>query len=282
MKFALVDQQLKEAQKSLAGICPHCKSSVIAKCGDKNVDHWAHKGKRDCDQWWENETEWHRSWKRQFPIEWQEITHWAEDGEIHRADVKTKDDWVIEFQHSHLSPEERKARNDFYPKLIWVVNGVRRKRDSIQFFKLLKEEKPISSKPLTYPVWQDFSTIIGEWAGNKPVFFDFGEPGTPEESFLWYLPPNQSSGFVNVIQFERTSLIKYLHGEPTPGIDYNEYLIPGYISPEAQRLQAEKIETQRIEAEKREERKREERRIQIEKENEARRNRPMVRGRGRL
>jgi hypothetical protein len=51
----------------------------------------------------ENETEWHRAWKDQFPPEWQEIVHLAGDGERHIADVKTGDGWVIEFQHSYIT-----------------------------------------------------------------------------------------------------------------------------------------------------------------------------------
>ena len=40
------------------------------------------------------------SWKNQFPTEWQEIIQRGNTGEKHIADVKTKDGWVIEFQHS--------------------------------------------------------------------------------------------------------------------------------------------------------------------------------------
>ena len=65
---------------------------MIAKCGKHRVWHWAHWKSKDCDPWWEPETEWHRSWKNQFPVEWQEIGHTAQSGERHRADVKTRRD----------------------------------------------------------------------------------------------------------------------------------------------------------------------------------------------
>jgi len=55
-----------------------------------------------CDNWWENETQWHRDWKNHFPVEWQEVVQIAEDGEKHIADVKTSEGWVVEFQHSYL------------------------------------------------------------------------------------------------------------------------------------------------------------------------------------
>lgn len=136
MKFGFVDGQKVEATKGAKGLCPCCNSELIAKCGDIKGHHWAHKGKRHCDPWWENETDWHRFWKNEFPIEWQEIVHIDEKtGEKHIADVKTETDWIIEFQHSRIEPEERKSRNAFYKKLVWVVDGTRRKTDIKQFGK---------------------------------------------------------------------------------------------------------------------------------------------------
>ena len=72
MKFATVDGCKTEALKGAKGICPNCESELIAKCGKFKMSHWSHKGVRNCDSWWEPETEWHRSWKNNFPDEWQE------------------------------------------------------------------------------------------------------------------------------------------------------------------------------------------------------------------
>lgn len=63
MQFALVDEKRVEAFPNGRGACPSCGSSMIAKCGSRNVNHWAHNGRRNCDPWWENETPWHREWK---------------------------------------------------------------------------------------------------------------------------------------------------------------------------------------------------------------------------
>jgi competence CoiA-like predicted nuclease len=145
MKFSLVNGQRQEAQPSLSGKCPACDQAMVARCGEVNVWHWAHKGRCTGDSWWENETEWHRAWKGKFPESWQEIVHRADGGEKHIADVKTDHGWVIEFQHSYLKPEERRSRDAFYPKLVWVVNGARRKRDSEQFRKALNQGTPIGS-----------------------------------------------------------------------------------------------------------------------------------------
>ena len=68
-----------------------------SKCGKVKVNHWAHKGNRNCDTWWEPETEWHRSWKNNFASEWQEIILADEiTGEKHIADVRMPDGFVIE------------------------------------------------------------------------------------------------------------------------------------------------------------------------------------------
>ena len=64
MKFALHGGKRVEAEANLKGaVCQVCKAEVIAKCGDIKIHHWAHKSKRKCDHWWENETQWHRDWK---------------------------------------------------------------------------------------------------------------------------------------------------------------------------------------------------------------------------
>lgn len=94
---------------------------MIAKCGGHRVWHWAHRGVRVCDPWWEPETEWHRAWKNEFPVDWQEVVHLAQSGEKYVADVRTQGGMVIEFQHSFLKVEERTARESFYRPMIWVV-----------------------------------------------------------------------------------------------------------------------------------------------------------------
>jgi hypothetical protein len=122
MRFALVSGQRVEASARGRGMCPVCHAEVIAKCGTRRVSHWAHRGIRDCDSWAEGETDWHRAWKNNFPAECQEfIQHDGQSGEKHIADVRTSHGLVIEFQHSHLEPLERVARERFYGNMVWVV-----------------------------------------------------------------------------------------------------------------------------------------------------------------
>ena len=207
MKFALVNGEKSEATKGAKGLCPSCGAELIAKCGEVKINHWSHKGKRNCDPWWENETEWHRAWKNEFPTEWQEVVHYDENGEKHIADVKTNTDWVIEFQHSYLKPEERHSRNMFYNKLVWVVDGSRRKTDKKQFSKILKEgSRIIFGNPLTIRVhFPDDCRLLKEWSdSNSLVFFDFNGNTENENSLLWFLYPHIRSGNIYLSRITRS------------------------------------------------------------------------------
>lgn len=209
MKYAMVNGQRQEAHPDLkdkGGKCPGCGRPVIARTGEKNIWHWAHKGRRDCDPWWENETEWHRAWKGKFPADWQEFRQEDENGEWHIADVKTHEGWVIEFQHSNLNPDERRARDTFYqPKLIWVVDGLRLKKDKPQFLNALEEGTKVGGDKIVRIAFWDECRLLREWAdGNRYIFFDF------DEDVLWWLYKSQN-GQMYVAQYPRTEFIKRHH-----------------------------------------------------------------------
>lgn len=167
----------------------------------KKINHWAHKGNRNCDHWWENETEWHRNWKGQYPIEWQEVIQFDEKGGKHIADIKTGNGLVLEFQHSYIKPEEIRSRNAFYPKLAWIVDGLRRIKDKPRFLKVIKEGSVISLEKfqvhcLEFP---EESRILKEWVDFQvPVFFDFHEPER-----LWFLIPNSSIEMAYIVRISR-------------------------------------------------------------------------------
>lgn len=200
MKIAVVNGERREAQPGLAGICPACDRPMMAKCGEVKVWHWAHHGRRVCDPWWENETEWHRAWKNEFPVDWQEIVHTAGNGEKHIADVKTDHGWVIEFQHSHLHPEERRSRNAFYKKLAWVVDATRRKTDAGQFGKALMGGVRLGR---AFKVQPDGCSLLREWGDTSaPVFFDFGDGPS-----LWWLLAKGAGGHVYVAPFSRADFV---------------------------------------------------------------------------
>jgi hypothetical protein len=195
---------------------------MVAKCGPERIWHWAHQGKRLCDAWWENETEWHRAWKGAFPTSWQEIVLRAESGEKHIADVRTVHGWVIEFQNSYIELEERRSRELFYkPKIVWVVNGAKRigdrqqVRDKQQFLRAWEEGVSVGTSSLVRMVFPDQCRLLQRWAaGPVPVFFDFGE-----EQGLWWLMRTSFNGWVYIAQIPRASFIELLLVDATDKFD---------------------------------------------------------------
>jgi hypothetical protein len=124
MQFALYNALRQSAEPGLKGLCLHCEKEVIAKCGEKNVWHWAHVKSKDCDAWTEPETAWHRDWKNKFGKDFSEIRIQKENV-YHIADVLNKNAIVFEFQNSPISSELIKLREAFYgERMIWVINGM--------------------------------------------------------------------------------------------------------------------------------------------------------------
>lgn len=187
MKFALVCGKRTEANKGAKGICQGCGSELVAKCGNVRIKHWAHKSNFHCDKWWEPETEWHRTWKNNFPAEWQEFvlpdvrTH-----EIHIADVRTSHGLVIEFQHSHIDPEERTTRENFYKNMVWVVDGTRLKRDYPRFLKGKSKFRNTEKKGYYFVSSLDECFPSAWLESSVPVIFDYR--GTESISELKDLP----------------------------------------------------------------------------------------------
>ena len=244
MKFALINGQRQEAQPNLSGECPTCGHLMVAKCGEVKIWHWAHRGHRHCDPWWENETEWHRTWKGQFPDSWQEVRHPAENGIKHIADVKTEHGWVIEFQHSYIQPEERRSRDSFYPKLCWVVDGTRRKRDREQFAKALNEGTRVRTKSPVWRVHWDKCGLLREWTGSSAlIFFDFGD-----QQMLCWLLARHHDGPAYVGVFLRADFIKIHRGGESQAFDFDELvkILENLVTENESDLQAQTLTRNRI------------------------------------
>lgn len=176
MKFANVGSHRVEAKPGLVGVCPACSSVMIAKCGRKRVWHWAHKASPACDRWWEPETEWHRGWKSEFPVDWQEIITEDEVGERHIADIQTPNGVTIEFQHSPIPLDERHSREKHYGNLIWVVDGRRLKRDAARFYHVYPQAHQISEGWITFMYAPPRSAFPEDWVDTPaPLIMDFGQ-----------------------------------------------------------------------------------------------------------
>ncbi|MFG1351906.1 competence protein CoiA [Xanthobacter autotrophicus] len=169
MQLALVGAERLEAFPGGRGLCPTCGAAMIAKCGPRILHHWAHAGRKKCDPWWENETEWHRAWKNLFPEACREISHTAPDGEIHRADIKTPTGIVIEIQHSAMTDAERQSREVFYGNLVWVIDG-RGFRDNFDIYHLLPDPRSEIAQDI---VWSKATRPMRGAAGG--LFFRLSE-----------------------------------------------------------------------------------------------------------
>lgn len=220
MRFALVNNERAEASPKSKGTCPGCDQPVTSKCGKQRIWHWAHDAKKVCDQWWETETNWHRSWKDNFPREWQEkIQHDVVSGEKHIADICTAYELVIEFQHSHIDPLERVARENFYGNMIWVVDGSRLKRDHPRFVKGKNGFRGTHAKGFFLSLFPD-ECFPSAWLESKvPVIFDFRDAALTEQQNiprepLWCLLPGRAEGYAVVIALSHDQLVPALSSRP--------------------------------------------------------------------
>jgi len=175
MQFALVDNNRVEARPNLKGACLCCSQPVIAKCGTQKIWHWAHRSKTACDNWWESETEWHRTWKNNYPTDWQEkIMYDEKTKEKHIADVCTDDNLVLEFQHSHIEHEERISREQFYRDMVWIIDGTRLQRDFFRFKNSEKARLNYKGNKDIFLIFKPEKFFSSSWLKSSvPVIFDF-------------------------------------------------------------------------------------------------------------
>jgi competence CoiA-like predicted nuclease len=187
MQLAKTDSITRSyASPGVPAWCPCCGASVIAKCGDINAWHWAHKNEIDCDPWSEPESWWHYEWKLRFPEEWREVN--VAD---HRADIALPSGWVIELQKSSIQHSEIIEREDCYGNLIWVLDG--------QDFK----------KNITFSEREWYITFRWRWprrswqAAHSPLFMDFGGANLFRVRKLYFRDGQSARGWGRWVSLKR-------------------------------------------------------------------------------
>lgn len=201
MLLALLNKKLIPPTKNEIAKCPLCNLKVVAKCGEINIHHWAHKKTEGCDSWSEPETYWHKSWKESFPVENREVVI-EKYAKKHFADIYTNNQVVIELQNSSISSEIIREREIFYGKrLLWVINaGKYRSHISISINEEMKKIiSQINPKSFYYKIYLCNDNInkfletsneftfkwkypIRSWKNSKrPVFLDINE-----DYLLWF------------------------------------------------------------------------------------------------
>ena len=182
MRFAIVNGERHLPEKGIQGAtCPVCEKPVIARCGEIRAHHWAHAKGTECSDTWSSgkETDWHLAWKNEFPDEWQErVLTDSETGEKHIADVLTDKNLVLEFQHSPIDPDERRAREAFYSKdgrnMVWIVDALKNRGTLKKVTIFMQEKSPRFETWRPFPFIDEF--FPKQWLHSRvPVLFDFGE-----------------------------------------------------------------------------------------------------------
>jgi competence CoiA-like predicted nuclease len=174
----------KVQRKGQRGHCPKCGSEVIAKCGQVNTWHWAHKVKQDCD-WYSSESEWHREWKSLFPSNKVEVYM-----NRNRADAIDATGCVWEFQNSYLGGEEIDEREQVYENLLWIWN-VKGQQKLITFDKYIQD--------ISYEVnWYNlrYEMIYDEGSKKFTSYWEANDFSDKMKSYGWKVNI-QSLHFIN-------------------------------------------------------------------------------------
>lgn len=153
MRYAKVNGEKRLPEKGLWGVCPLCGETVISKCGDQVVHHWAHKAGSDCDPWSEPVGPWHLEWQDCVKPDYVEVVIGP-----HRADIVGSHDCVIELQHSPIPLDQIAAREHFYGNMVWVFDATDR-------FEMIAVGRRVF---FAFRRTKHIATC------SKPVFLDFG------------------------------------------------------------------------------------------------------------
>lgn len=265
MKYAILNNERIEALKGVKdAICPICGETLVPKCGQIKMHHWAHTTKQKCDLWWESETEWHRQWKDNFSKEYQEIImHDDITKGKHVADVRTKTGIVLEFQHSPMSIEEQYSREQFYKNMIWVVDARKYYEKFKQNINLL--EHCMSNKNYFYMKINSFENqnncFPQRWLDSSvPVIFDFGIHDDFENNddnklkkWLWCVFPEKYTK--NLGYFDKTLCGLYIKKEifidrVTTSSEFYQNIVIAELEELRIKLEQEKQEQEKIHLEK--------------------------------
>jgi hypothetical protein len=109
---------------------------------------------------------------------------------------------TIEFQHSYISEDDRKRREDFWSNMVWVVNGNRTQSAEYYFKDMLSLGSLVHPERQTYEVDIGDCELVRLWAGSTvPVYFDFGANGfwrmaAEKRGTLAYLTPVDRQEFI--------------------------------------------------------------------------------------
>lgn len=172
MIAALIESgKLARATEGARGHCPECKGSVYARFPENAIKHWAHTPlpdgqERDCSRGKEM-TEWHYSWQSErTDLSCIEVTVGS-----HRADLINAGGAVIEFQHSTITPEDVKAREQHWEKGVWVLDGT--PAEGKERVRLRRHPDQEPDDPYRAFQWPRANLVL--YRAKWPVWIDVGD-----------------------------------------------------------------------------------------------------------
>ena len=176
MMFADVDGQRQLARPNEIARCPNCDGTLVAKCGEIRIWHWAHVASTDSDPWSEPESEWHLGWKKHLPDDRTEVVI-DRGGKRHRADIIAKNGAVLEQQASSIPSQEIQEREAFYKHMAWLYRVT------------WAERLHYGKKGFWWKQGALAQTFI-----TKPLFWEFEEEGIIQSIKLKRLDSNRVVG----------------------------------------------------------------------------------------
>jgi len=209
MFWAIVNNEKVRPQPNTFGTCPTCDGKVHSKCGEINEWHWAHYKGQNCDPWYEPESHWHLDWKMTFGKECAEQVI-RKNNEIHRADVLTKENVVIELQNSPIRKGVILEREEFYgQRMLWLINGSHFK-NNFQMFELDGPSHRWSSEH--YQIKNKIGRKAFQWNHarrswaevNRHVFIDFGA-----DTLFWVRSGMGTKTGIGIFITKKDFIIKY-------------------------------------------------------------------------
>jgi hypothetical protein len=100
----------------------------------------------------------------EFDPDWHEVVI-EKDGELHRADIKTNNNLVLELQNSSISSETIQAREAFYINMVWLVNAEEFKEHFSIRSKVNLELKKLDAERMDIPNYEEHNYELGKANG---------------------------------------------------------------------------------------------------------------------
>ncbi len=126
--------------------------------------------------------------------------------------MKTDQGFVLEFQHSHLVPQERVIREAFYQNMVWVVDGTRLKKDYPRFLEGRKHFRSTALKGFFLVHFPEEYFPAAWIESSVEVLFDFQgtlstDPQDWTRNLLWCLLPGRARGCAVVSAISRQDFV---------------------------------------------------------------------------